>query len=91
MTIQATTTIRSGKVGENALDRAVRLLAKFNERFSDPEVDGMEAISLVINKTGAAGVVNAYGEEIFSGSTSDVVEFLAAPIAQQLRSIKRGA
>ena len=75
-------------VGENALDRTIRLLGKFNERFADPEVCGMQNIDLVIHKDGTIDVQDAHGGTLFTGPTEQTVEFLAAPLAAQVLEMR---
>ena len=75
-------------VGENALDRTIRLLGKFNERFADPEVCGMQNIDLVIHKDGTIDVQDAHGGTLFTGPAVQTVAFLAAPVAEQVLGLR---
>ena len=74
-------------VGENALDRAVRLLERFNERFADPEVPGMQNIPVTLNRDGSGSV----GELFDFDSLDELVGFLNAPVALQVQTIKDAA
>ena len=75
-------------VGENALERTLRQLGTLNTRFADPDVRGMETLTLRLDRNGNAGIENTSGEEIYEGTLEQVIAFLAAPAAKQVALIR---
>ena len=78
----------SNVVGENALDRTIRLLKRLNDRFADPDVPGMQRLELRILPDGEMVVENLAGSRLFSSDAEGMVDFLAASIAAQVLAIR---
>ncbi len=74
-------------VGENALERVVRLLGRVNERFADPDVPGMEPFSVVLNADGRADVCNEETTLVAGYPLPRLVEFLEGSQSLQARQI----
>ena len=74
--------------GENALARTIRHLGLLNMRFADPEVPGMQALTLTLDWNGNAQVSDTNGEELYGGTLEQVTAFLVAPAAKQVALIR---
>ena len=78
-------------IGENAQEKVVRLLKRLNERFTDLDVEGMENITLTIDKSGRT-VVIAEGltrvTALFRAvDQAHLLRFLESPLAAQVLQI----
>lgn len=73
---------------ENALGRVVRYLGVTATRFCDQEIPGMENLKIVLELDGSGAVVGSNGAPLYDfESTGELVAFLEAPIAVQVRAI----
>lgn len=79
-------------VGENAVSRLVRLIDRFNDRFADPEVEGMENIYLRLGRSGRGTISSGEDAHLLRfESTEDLLEFLGSSTAAQVRAIRENA
>lgn len=79
-------------VGENAVSRLVRLIDRFNDRFADPEVEGMENIYLRLGRSGRGTISSGEGAHLLRfASTEELLEFLDSSTAAQVRAIRENA
>jgi hypothetical protein len=76
------------RVGENAVEKTVRLLARANERFANPDHDELRYIDLRLTQSGAGDLHYASGELLFHfESLPELATFLEAPLTLQVRAI----
>lgn len=79
--------------GETALQKAVRLLDRLNQRIADPDVPGMRNIEIRLRRDGEGELI-AEGEEpgmdrslYYFTSPDGLMKFLEAPLAAQIQTI----
>lgn len=79
------------KVGENAIARALRLLRRLNEAIADPDVPGMEAVSLHITADGKFHILDGDAIPLITlHSEEALTTFLNGPVPLQVRAIRSG-
>ncbi len=82
---------QTSKVGETALERTVRHLAKLDELVANPEVEGMEMISLRITPQGRFIIQDGNNEPLIDlPNISELDKFLKGPLALQVQAIHKG-
>lgn len=80
------------RVGENGLDRAVRLLKLLNTHLSDPDTEGMEELRLDLGPDGDGRVIGVACNTLFSfSSTGELMDFLGAKLSAQVSMIRNNA
>lgn len=77
--------------GENALERVVRLLDRFNDRFADLDVPGMEDITVTFNRRGQGTIQSATTELYTFGTIGQLAVFLDQPVAAQIAAVRNNA
>jgi hypothetical protein len=77
-------------MGENALERTVRLLKRLNDRIADPDVADMQVIGISIAPDGGCDI-KSEGILLKSFDTTEaMMKFLEAPLGQQVKEMRVG-
>lgn len=80
--------MKDNRVGENALERAVRLLGRVNERFADANDEGTRRIELRVGPEGSGDLFYPEGEVLFEfASVENLTDFLEASGAAQVKMV----
>lgn len=75
-------------MGENALEKTVRLLARVNERFADPGNEAEQFVALRLKPDGAGCLYYADGEVMYEfAGVEQLTGFLDGSLASQVKAI----